>query len=221
MFFEKKVALKTLNLKSKNTIAISFFMDFLYVKSLHIIFVVTWFAGLFYIVRLFIYHAEAETKEPTVKKILQTQYQLMEKRLWYIITWPSAILASLFAFWMLSKTPTYLKMPWMHVKLAFVLGLYFYHGICHIIFKQLQDNQVKHSPLKLRIWNEIATIILFAVVFLVVLKNAINWIWGVVGILLVSFLLMFSVRLYKKIRAKKSWDKFEQTIIDNDKSSEI
>lgn len=191
-------------------------MDFLYVKALHLIFVVTWFAGLFYIVRLFIYHAEAEKKEQTAKDILQTQYKLMEKRLWYIITWPSAILASFFAFWMLYKTPSYLKMPWMHVKLAFVLALYFYHGACHVIFKQLQKNDIKYTALKLRIWNEVATIILFSIVFLVVLKNAINWIWGVVGILLVSILLMMSVRLYKNIRAKKSWDKHEKEILSKD-----
>jgi len=181
-------------------------MNFLYIKALHIIFVVTWFAGLFYMVRLFIYHTEAENKEEPAKKILQTQYKLMEKRLWYIITWPSAILVSLFAFWMLYQTPSYLKMPWMHVKLAFVLALYLYHFKCHNIYKQLQRDEVKYSALQLRIWNELATIILFSIVFLVVLKNAINWIWGVIGIFLVSILLMMSVRLYKRIRAKKSWD---------------
>ena len=101
-------------------------MDFLYIKALHIIFIVTWFAGLFYIVRLFIYHAEAEKKEEPAKSILQEQYRLMEKRLWYIITWPSAILASIFAFWMLYDQPMFLSMPWMHVKLTFVLALYFY-----------------------------------------------------------------------------------------------
>ncbi len=195
-------------------------MDFLYVKSLHIIFVVTWFAGLFYIVRLFIYHAEAEKKEEPAKEILQTQYKLMEKRLWYIITWPSAVLASIFAFWMLFENPVYLEMPWMHVKLSFVLALYFYHGKCHSMYKQLQRDEVKYSSLKLRIWNEVATIILFAVVFLVVLKNAINWIWGVVGIILVSVLLMMSVRLYKKIRAKKSWDKYEKTLIEKNKEDD-
>ena len=195
-------------------------MDFLYVKSLHIIFVVTWFAGLFYIVRLFIYHAEAEKKEEPAKEILQTQYKLMEKRLWYIITWPSAVLASIFAFWMLIENPVYLEMPWMHVKLSFVLALYFYHGKCHSMYKQLQRDEVKYSSLKLRIWNEVATIILFAVVFLVVLKNAINWIWGVVGIILVSVLLMMSVRLYKKIRAKKSWDKYEKTLIEKNKEED-
>ncbi|CAL2081709.1 Protoporphyrinogen IX oxidase [Tenacibaculum sp. 190524A02b] len=194
-------------------------MDFLYIKALHIIFVVTWFAGLFYIVRLFIYHVEAEKKEEPAKEILQTQYKLMEKRLWYIITWPSAILASFFAFWMLYKNPIYLEMPWMHVKLSFVLALYFYHAACHKIFKQLQNNIIKYSALKLRIWNEVATIILFAVVFLVVLQNAINWIWGVIGIVLVSLLLMFSVKLYKKIRAQKSWDKYEKQLLDEDKKS--
>ena len=141
----------------------------------------------------------------------------MEKRLWYIITWPSAILASFFAFWMLYKNPFYLEMPWMHVKLSFVLALYFYQVACHKIFKQLQRNEIKYTPLKLRIWNEVATIILFAIVFLVVLQNAINWIWGVIGILLVSILLMLAVRLYKKIRAKKSWDKHEEKIIREDK----
>lgn len=195
-------------------------MDFLYVKALHIIFVVTWFAGLFYIVRLFIYHAEAEKKDEPAKEILQTQYKLMSKRLWYIITWPSAILASFFAIWMLWKNPVYLEMPWMHVKLAFVLALYFYHLTCHSIFKKLQKNIIKHTAFKLRIFNEIATIILFAVVFLVTLKSAINWVWGVVGIILFGVIMMMSIKLYKKIREKKSWDKLEEKIIEEDKNQE-
>ncbi len=189
-------------------------MDFLYVKALHIIFVVTWFAGLFYIGRLFIYHVEAEKKDEPAKSILQTQYKLMSKRLWYIITWPSLFLASFFAFWMLYKNPYYLKMPWMHVKLAFVLALYFYHGFCHKVYKELQRDEIKYSSNKLRAFNEIPTVILFAAVFLVVLKSAINWIWGVVGIILFGVLLMIGIRYYKKVRAKKSWDKYEQELID-------
>ncbi len=177
-------------------------MDFLNLKALHIIFVITWFSGLFYIVRLFIYHVEAHKKPSPEKEILQKQFKLMSKRLWYIITWPSAILASIFAFWMLYQNPAYLKMPWMHVKLTFVLALYVYHGICHKIFKELQRDEVKYSSMKLRIWNEVATIILFSIVFLVVLKNAINWIWGVIGIVLFSVLLMLGIKLYKRIRAK-------------------
>ena len=179
-------------------------MDFLYIKALHIIFVITWFAGLFYIVRLFIYHVEAESKPQPDKQILQTKYKLMSKRLWYIITWPSAILASFFAFWILYKNPYFLTMPWMHVKLTFVLALYFYHYSCQRIYSQLQNDVIKYSAFKLRIWNEVATIILFAVVFLVTLQSAINWIWGVVGIVVFGIVLMLGIRLYNRIRSKKS-----------------
>ena len=178
-------------------------MDLAYIKALHIIFVVSWFAGLFYIVRLFIYFAEAEEKEETAKTILQTQYKLMSKRLWYIITWPSAILASFFAFWMLYLEPSYLLMPWMHVKLSFVLALYFYHAGCHKVFIQQQKGVVKYTSFKLRIWNEVATILLFAIVFLVVLKSTISWVWGVVGIILFGVLMMLGIKLYKNIQKKK------------------
>jgi putative membrane protein len=171
-----------------------------YIKSLHLIFVITWFAGLFYIVRLFVYHAEAKQKLQPEQDILIKQYQLMQYRLWYIITWPSAVLASIFAFWMLFLNPGWLTQPWMHVKLVFVFLLYLYHLKCHQIFKQLQNNEVKHSSGFFRLWNEGATIILFAVVFLVILKSAINWIFGVVGIIAFSILLMLGYKLYKKIR---------------------
>jgi protoporphyrinogen IX oxidase len=188
-------------------------MDFLYVKALHIIFVVTWFAGLFYIVRLFIYQTEAEDKLEPAKSILQTQYKLMSKRLWYIITWPSAILASIFAFWMLYTSPYYLSEPWMHIKLSFVLALYFYHGFCHRIYKRLQKDTISYSAFKLRMFNEISTILLFAIVFLVTVKSAISWVWGVVGIVLFGVLLMLSIKLYKRIREKKSWDKAEKEVL--------
>ena len=176
-----------------------------YIKSLHLIFVITWFAGLFYIVRLFVYHAEAKTKPQPEQDILTKQYQLMSYRLWYIITWPSAVLASVFAFWMLFGTTTgnaWLKMPWMHVKLGFVFLLYLYHLKCHQIFLQLQRNEVKHSSGFFRLWNEGATLILFAVVFLVILKDAFNWIYGVIGIFLFSIILMLGYRFYKKVREK-------------------
>ena len=201
--------MKILNLNLKK-------MDFLYVKSLHIIFVVTWFAGLFYIVRLFIYQTEAEQKPQPAKEILQTQYKLMSKRLWYIITWPSAILASVFAFWMLYTNPYYLQEPWMLVKLSFVFALYFYHGYCHKIFTKLQNDVVKYSAIKLRIFNEVSTILLFAIVFLVTVKSAINWIWGVVGILLFGVLMMLGIKLYKTIRDKKNWEKTEKEVLEEE-----
>ena len=175
-----------------------------YIKSLHLIFVVTWFAGLFYIVRLFVYHAEAKQKSQPEQDILIKQYQLMQYRLWYIITWPSAILATLFAVWLLILMPDWLQMPWMHVKLGFVFLLYLYHYKCHKIYLHLQKNEMKYSSNFMRIWNEGATIILFAVVFLVILKNAVNWIYGVIGIVLFSVLIMLGIQFYKKIREKNN-----------------
>ena len=177
-------------------------MEYNYIKALHLIFVITWFAGLFYIVRLFVYHAEAKQKPQPEQDILIKQYQLMQYRLWYIITWPSAVLASLFAFYLLFLNPSWLSQPWMHVKLAFVLLLYIYHAKCHQIFKQLQRNEVRHTSNFFRIWNEGATIILFAVVFLIILKDAINWIFGVIGIFVFSILIMLGFKMYKRIRER-------------------
>ena len=173
-----------------------------YIKALHLIFVVTWFAGLFYIPRLFIYHIEAWAKPSPEKEILAKQLKLMTKRLWYIITWPSAVLCTIFAIWLLLLMPGWLQQGWMHVKLLFVLLLFVYHGKCHQIFKQLQRDEVKYTSRFMRIWNEVATLILFAVVFLVILKNAFNWIYGVVGIFVLAILLMLGIRLYKRIREK-------------------
>ena len=178
-----------------------------YLKSLHLIFVITWFSGLFYMVRLFVYHTEAKQKPEPEQSILVQQYQLMQYRLWYIITWPSAILASFFAFWMLLFTDlgrAWLQMPWMHVKLGFVFVLYLYHLKCQQIFSQLQRDDVKYTTNYMRLWNEVATIILFAVVFLVVLKNAVNWIYGVVGIFLFSITIMLGFKFYKRIRERNS-----------------
>lgn len=177
-------------------------MNFLYLKALHIIFVITWFAGLFYIVRLFIYHTEAESKPSPEKEILQNQYKLMSKRLWYIITWPSAILAVFFALWMVLENLSYLSMRWMLIKLGFVGLLILYHLVCQRIYSQLQNDIVKHTSFKLRMFNEIATLILFAIVFLVVLKNAISWVWGIAGIFTVGILLMGGIKFYKKVRLK-------------------
>ena len=176
-----------------------------YLKSLHLIFVITWFAGLFYIVRLFVYQIEAADKPSPEKEILQKQYKIMTYRLWYIITWPSAVLASIFAYWMLFFTDlgqAWLQMPWMHVKLGFVFALYLYHAKCQQIFNQLQNDQVKYSTNFMRLWNEGATIILFAVVFLVILKSAVNWIYGVAGIFAFSILIMLGFKFYKRLREK-------------------
>ena len=175
-----------------------------YINSLHLIFVITWFAGMFFIVRLFVYHIEANNKPSPEKEILIKQYKLMSYRLWYIITWPSAILATVFAVILLFLIPEWLQQSWMHVKLTFVFLLFLYHFKCHSIYRQLQRDEVKYTSGFMRLWNEGATIILFAVVFLVILKNDLNWIYGVVGIILFSILLMLGFKFYKRIREKNN-----------------
>ena len=171
---------------------------YLYVKAIHIIFMVTWFAGLFYMPRLFIYQAEAEAKEEPAKSAVQDQLGIMAKRLWYGITWPSAILTFIFGIWM---GILYGSLPaWLLIKLFFVLGLFIYHFSLHKIFKQQQKENFRWSSQQLRIWNEVATIFLISIVMLVVVKQLLSVVWGLVVLIMFSFLLLAAIRLYKKFR---------------------
>ncbi|MBV6644458.1 MAG: CopD family protein [Cyclobacteriaceae bacterium] len=178
-------------------------MDYLSLKALHIIFIVTWFAGLFYIPRLFIYHSEALEKDEPERSILDAQLSKMTRLLWYVITWPSAIITLVFGSWLLVSQPAWLSAPFMHVKLTFVLLLYLYHLSLHRMYSQLQKGIAKYSSIQLRVWNEVATILLIAIVFLVVKKDQISWLWGTIGILATAIVLMFAIKGYKKIREKK------------------
>lgn len=175
-------------------------MNYLVFKSLHIISVVTWFAGLFYMPRLFVYFAEAETRIPTERKILQDQYKIMQRRLWYGITWPSAIAVLIFGSTLASQFWPITQYPWLVLKLIFVAGLYAYHIFLHSIFNQQQDNNTSFSPMALRIINEISTIFLVAIVFLVVLKNVLSMVYGIVGLFVFVAILLTAIKAYKKIR---------------------
>ncbi len=173
-------------------------MEFQYLKAIHIIFVVTWFAGLFYLPRLMVYAAEAsQLKDETAKMILLTQFQLMKKRLLYGITWPSAVITFLLAIRLLMIYPL---TDWLKLKLCFVVALYLYHFSLQAIFKQQQKGIFKYSGQQLRAWNEIPTVILFAIVFLVVLKNTVDFWWGLLGLFLLVILLMTAIKIYKKYR---------------------
>jgi putative membrane protein len=175
-----------------------------YVLAIHIIFVVCWMAGLFYGVRLFIYHTEAQDKPEPDRKILSDQFVIMERKLWYIIATPSMYLVLIAGITMVCLNFNYLiKQPWLHVKLLFVLGLIVYHFICQHKMNQMAKGIFKWTSTQMRIWNEVATIALFAIVFLVVLKSALNWIFGVVGIILFSLIIMSAVKIYKYYREKK------------------
>ena len=174
-----------------------------YVLSVHIIFVVCWMAGLFYIVRLFIYHTEAQDKPQPDRGILSNQFEIMEKKLWNIITIPSMVLTVLAGLTMVYLKQGWLLMSWLQVKLCFVVILLIYHFICQNKIKQMRAGVFKWTSTQLRIWNELATILLFAIVFLAVVKNGLSWIYGVAGLIALSVILMAAVKIYKYYRLKK------------------
>ena len=182
-------------------------MGYQYLKALHIIFVVTWFAGMFYMPRLFIYNTEANEREEPVKTALRQQFSIMMKRLWFGITWPSAILTLLFGLMVLHVggwdkilfTPA---ASWLLVKLGFVLLLYGYHFSLHVIYKQQMSGVFKYSSQQLRIWNEVATIFLVAIVMLATVKQSISFIWGITGLVCFVVILLSAIKIYKAIREK-------------------
>jgi putative membrane protein len=180
----------------------------LYIKALHIIFIVTWFAGLFYITRLFIYNTENHfdsTRSDEVKSAFFNQYNLMCKRLWLGITWPSAIITFIMGPLLMYKLNYHsyiFEAPfrWLLVKLIFVIGLYIYHFTLHVIYKQQQQGIFKYSSQKLRIWNEVATLFLFSIVMLVVVKQSMSFVYGIAGLILLIVILMSAIKLYKLLR---------------------
>lgn len=177
-------------------------MSILIIKSLHIIFIVTWFAALFYMFRLFIYHVEASQKHEPDRSILVKQFKIMEHRLWYYISWPSAILTVFFGLWLLFSELSFIKQPWMLMKLFLVVLLILYHLYGHSIYKSGKLDNNTYTSFFLRLMNEVATLLLFGIVFLVELQAMVSWTWGIIGLLGLSFLIYLAVRKYRDNRLK-------------------
>ncbi len=174
---------------------------YFYIKALHIIFIVTWFSGMFYIVRLFIYNTEAGDKPEPAKTILRQQYRIMIQRLWMGITWPSAVLTFIFGLWMwhlLGSLP-----GWLIIKLCFVLGLFLYHFSLQRIYTQQMSGVFRWSSQQLRIWNEVATIFLVAIVMLVSVKQNMSWAWGLLGLAGLMIILMSAIKIYRRWRERR------------------
>lgn len=174
-----------------------------YIKAIHIIFVITWFAGLFYLPRLFVYIRESDEKNQS--ETLRAQLILMAHRLLYIITWPSAVLTFIFGNWILIKTGYYKIMfnaagSWMGIKYLLVIILYAYHVSLDLILRKLKANALKMSSFTLRLYNEIPTVLLIAIVMLIVVKSNISAIYGIIGLLVLVAVLISASYLYKKIR---------------------
>lgn len=169
---------------------------------------VCWFAGLFYIVRLYIYATEAYHKDEPERNILLTQFQIMKKRLLYGITWPAGILTIVFGFWLLfAYVPGDLFQAWFILKLFFVALLILYHLQCQIIFNQQSKQIFKFSSTQLRLFNEVATVVLFAAVFLVEIRNNTDWMYAIIGLFLLILLIVVATFLYKKQRLKNNIEK--------------
>tara|TARA_Y100001968_G_C19355390_1_gene716913 strand:+ start:66 stop:641 length:576 start_codon:yes stop_codon:yes gene_type:complete len=179
---------------------------YLWFKALHIIGVVVWFAGLFYLVRLFIYHAEAEEFDEPIKEAFKNQYTLMERRLANIITTPGMILTFSMALGLLVMQPSFLSEAWMKVKLLFVSFLFLYHLFCYHLMSKLQSNNLTWTPKQLRALNELPTLLLVIIVMLVIFKSqfptsAATW--------FVVFLIVFmaaSIQFYARWRRLKAQD---------------
>lgn len=178
-------------------------MAYTILKALHLIFMVTWFAGLFYIVRLFIYQTEANENSEPDRSILINYLKKIQRPLWLGITWPGMILTVIFGCSMLFVNPSLLEIPYMHAKLSLVIGLIAYHLLCHSFFKQLQSDRYTNSGMWLRFWNEVATLFLFAIIFIIVLKQSFNYTYGLIGMAVLILLIVWGVLSYKKRRSKK------------------
>lgn len=175
-------------------------MAYSWYKAFHLIGIVVWFAGLFYLVRLFVYHAEASEKPEPAQSILKQQYELMEKRLYNIITTPGMIVTVAMAVGLISTEPEVLKSGWLHIKFLFVGLLLIYHFWCGRIIKQLEKGENSWSGQKFRALNEAPTILLLVIVLLAVFKNNLPLditTWLIVGSVI---LMAVSIQLYAKKR---------------------
>jgi protoporphyrinogen IX oxidase len=175
-------------------------MAYYWFKAFHLIGVVVWFAGLFYLVRLFVYHAEAYQQPEPAQTILKKQYELMEKRLYNIITTPGAIVTVTMAIGLISTEPEILKSGWLHIKLGMVVLLLAYHHYCSRIIKQLAKDECKWSGQQFRALNEAPTLLLVVIVLLAVFKDNLpldltTWLIAALVISMVA-----AIQLYAKKR---------------------
>jgi putative membrane protein len=177
-------------------------MAYSWFKAFHIVGIVVWFAGLFYLVRLFIYHVEANQEPEPARTILKNQYQIMEKRLYSIITTPGMLVTIAMAIGLLTTEPDVLKEGWLHVKLGFVVLLIGYHHYCKRLMKQLAEDKCKWNSQQLRALNEAPTVMLIVIVLLAVFKNNLPTditAWGIVGLVIA---MAATIQLYARKRRK-------------------
>lgn len=137
---------------------------YLWIKAFHLIAVVTWFAGLFYLPRLFVYHAQSEDS------VSNERFKIMERKLYRGIMLPSMVLAIGLGLWLLMLMPVWMTQGWMHAKLTLVLALLVYHFTCAAMVKRFAADRNTRSHVFYRWFNEAPVLVLVGVVILVVVK---------------------------------------------------
>lgn len=192
----------TINLNNYDTTE----MDIFLLKAFHIIGFVAWFAGLFYLVRIFVYHAEAKDKPAQEREILIRQYIIMESRVFKLIAHPAMIFTIICGIGMLFLNPNYLTFGWMRIKLALLAGLIFYHFFCKKIVTDLELGRNSYTSLHFRLLNEVPTLFLIAIVLLAVFRTNMNVFFIFVAIVLLAILFYVIVKIYKKRREKNQDD---------------
>ena len=175
-------------------------MPYLWFKVFHIVGVVVWFAGLFYLVRLFIYDVEANDRAEPARSTLKAQYRLMEKRLLNIITTPGMVVTVVMAMGLLASDRSLIFQPWLQIKLGLVVLLVSYHMYCRRIIKQLASDTCRWTGQQLRLLNELPTIFLIAIVSLVVFKNSLPIYSAAAGLIGFIVLMLVGIYVYAKIR---------------------
>jgi protoporphyrinogen IX oxidase len=176
---------------------------YLFAKAMHLVGVVSWFAGLFYLVRLFIYHVESAARPEPDRSVLHAQFVIMERRLWVAITVPAMVVTFAFGTYLavvyLGKLQNKLHMAtWLFVKLALVVGLFAYHQTCGAIRDQLAEGRCRWTSARLRLWNELATLLLVAIVMLAVFKSMFSAVWGTLALVGFGLVLAVAIRLVRR-----------------------
>lgn len=174
----------------------------LYLKSLHIIGFVSWFAGLFYLVRMFVYHAESSDKPEPMQEEWKKQYTAMQWRVYKIICNPAMMITWTCGILMLVNTPSFLQQGWLQTKLVFLVLLTAYHLYCKGIIKKQESGKDTFTSFQFRLLNELPTLFLVIIVLLAVVKDLLNFVYLLLGVLAFGFTLFFAARAYKKFREK-------------------
>ncbi len=175
-------------------------MAYLWFKGFHIIAMVAWFGGLFYLPRLFVYHVEANEQPEPASSILKNQYAIMEKRLYGIIMNPGMMLTIAMAIGMLVIEPGLLKQGWLHIKIALVAVLLAYHLYCKRLMKMLEAGTCQWTGKQLRAFNELPTLLLAVIVLLVIFKDGLPWDVTSLGIVVTIVVFAVAIQLYARKR---------------------